>query len=195
MICIKSLHPLVFKKIICTLFRDLLCIFMSFYTHKSLKMRPLTTLQCSRTTLFLQEQNDLWNVSQCMGPYLSNCLAISSLSSGISLPAYVFTVSCVIMVSFFCVCLYKEMEKILSDTPPVWRGSSKLFRNLRERGQWRHTLAPLDTNNLSLLYICCLLYCNNKSLLLSSIINFFLIKKHINRCLHHNVPFAFKIRY
>uniref|UniRef100_A0A3B3WPJ2 EF-hand domain-containing protein n=1 Tax=Poecilia mexicana TaxID=48701 RepID=A0A3B3WPJ2_9TELE len=27
-----------------------------------------------------------------------------------------------------------EMEKILSDTPPVWRGSSKLFRNLRERG-------------------------------------------------------------
>ncbi|XP_038146899.1 calcium uptake protein 3, mitochondrial isoform X9 [Cyprinodon tularosa] len=28
----------------------------------------------------------------------------------------------------------QEMEKILSDTPPVWRGSSKLFRNLRERG-------------------------------------------------------------
>uniref|UniRef100_A0A3B3VU72 Mitochondrial calcium uptake family member 3 n=1 Tax=Poecilia latipinna TaxID=48699 RepID=A0A3B3VU72_9TELE len=27
-----------------------------------------------------------------------------------------------------------ELEKILSDTPPVWRGSSKLFRNLRERG-------------------------------------------------------------
>uniref|UniRef100_A0A672FEC2 Mitochondrial calcium uptake family, member 3a n=1 Tax=Salarias fasciatus TaxID=181472 RepID=A0A672FEC2_SALFA len=28
----------------------------------------------------------------------------------------------------------RELEKILSDTPPVWRGSSKLFRNLRERG-------------------------------------------------------------
>uniref|UniRef100_A0A3Q0SP65 Mitochondrial calcium uptake family member 3 n=1 Tax=Amphilophus citrinellus TaxID=61819 RepID=A0A3Q0SP65_AMPCI len=27
----------------------------------------------------------------------------------------------------------QELEKILSDTPPVWRGSSKLFRNLRER--------------------------------------------------------------
>ncbi|XP_075871365.1 calcium uptake protein 3, mitochondrial-like [Nelusetta ayraudi] len=28
----------------------------------------------------------------------------------------------------------QELEKILTDTPPVWRGSSKLFRNLRERG-------------------------------------------------------------
>ncbi|XP_045902364.1 calcium uptake protein 3, mitochondrial-like isoform X8 [Micropterus dolomieu] len=28
----------------------------------------------------------------------------------------------------------KELEKILTETPPVWRGSSKLFRNLRERG-------------------------------------------------------------
>ncbi|CAJ1053361.1 calcium uptake protein 3%2C mitochondrial isoform X11 [Xyrichtys novacula] len=28
----------------------------------------------------------------------------------------------------------QELEKILADTPPVWRGSSKLFRNLRERG-------------------------------------------------------------
>ncbi|XP_056628128.1 calcium uptake protein 3, mitochondrial isoform X2 [Triplophysa dalaica] len=28
----------------------------------------------------------------------------------------------------------QELEKILSDTPPVWKGSSKLFRNLRERG-------------------------------------------------------------
>ncbi|XP_037545668.1 calcium uptake protein 3, mitochondrial isoform X3 [Nematolebias whitei] len=28
----------------------------------------------------------------------------------------------------------QELEKILSDTPPVWRGSSKLFRNLRDRG-------------------------------------------------------------
>ncbi|XP_077462074.1 calcium uptake protein 3, mitochondrial isoform X4 [Stigmatopora argus] len=28
----------------------------------------------------------------------------------------------------------QELEKILSDTPPVWRGSSKLFRNLKERG-------------------------------------------------------------
>ncbi|KAJ4944862.1 hypothetical protein JOQ06_013402 [Pogonophryne albipinna] len=27
-----------------------------------------------------------------------------------------------------------ELEKILVETPPVWRGSSKLFRNLRERG-------------------------------------------------------------
>ncbi|XP_062244976.1 calcium uptake protein 3, mitochondrial isoform X3 [Platichthys flesus] len=28
----------------------------------------------------------------------------------------------------------QELEKILSDTPAVWRGSSKLFRNLKERG-------------------------------------------------------------
>ncbi|XP_030208328.1 calcium uptake protein 3, mitochondrial isoform X6 [Gadus morhua] len=28
----------------------------------------------------------------------------------------------------------QELEKTLSDTPPVWRGTSKLFRNLRERG-------------------------------------------------------------
>ncbi|XP_029918334.1 calcium uptake protein 3, mitochondrial [Myripristis murdjan] len=28
----------------------------------------------------------------------------------------------------------KELEKMLADTPPVWRGSSNLFRNLRERG-------------------------------------------------------------
>lgn len=27
-----------------------------------------------------------------------------------------------------------ELEKILSDTPPVWKGTSKLFRNFRERG-------------------------------------------------------------
>ncbi|KAL6467279.1 hypothetical protein MHYP_G00250830 [Metynnis hypsauchen] len=28
----------------------------------------------------------------------------------------------------------QELEKILVDTPPVWKGTSKLFRNLRERG-------------------------------------------------------------
>ncbi|KAJ3612276.1 hypothetical protein NHX12_020552 [Muraenolepis orangiensis] len=28
----------------------------------------------------------------------------------------------------------QELEKIFSDTPPVWRGTSKLFRNLREQG-------------------------------------------------------------
>ncbi|XP_072318646.1 calcium uptake protein 3, mitochondrial isoform X6 [Eucyclogobius newberryi] len=28
----------------------------------------------------------------------------------------------------------QELEKILTDTPPVWKGTSKLFRNLRERG-------------------------------------------------------------
>ncbi|KAG1948996.1 calcium uptake protein 3, mitochondrial [Pimephales promelas] len=28
----------------------------------------------------------------------------------------------------------QELEKILSDTPPVWKGTSKLFRNFRERG-------------------------------------------------------------
>ncbi|KAM9449951.1 calcium uptake protein 3, mitochondrial isoform 2-T2 [Clarias gariepinus] len=32
-------------------------------------------------------------------------------------------------------CLSKqEVEKILSETPPVWKGSSTLFRNLKERG-------------------------------------------------------------
>ncbi|XP_066515849.1 calcium uptake protein 3, mitochondrial [Hoplias malabaricus] len=28
----------------------------------------------------------------------------------------------------------QELEKILGDTPPVWKGTSKLFRTLRERG-------------------------------------------------------------
>ncbi|XP_058241092.1 calcium uptake protein 3, mitochondrial isoform X3 [Hemibagrus wyckioides] len=28
----------------------------------------------------------------------------------------------------------QELEKILSETPPVWKGSSTLFRNLKERG-------------------------------------------------------------
>ncbi|XP_062379636.1 calcium uptake protein 3, mitochondrial isoform X2 [Sardina pilchardus] len=28
----------------------------------------------------------------------------------------------------------QELEKVLADTPPVWKGTSKLFRNLRERG-------------------------------------------------------------
>uniref|UniRef100_A0AAV2LHA5 EF-hand domain-containing protein n=1 Tax=Knipowitschia caucasica TaxID=637954 RepID=A0AAV2LHA5_KNICA len=28
----------------------------------------------------------------------------------------------------------QELEKILTDTPPVWKGSSKIFRNLRDRG-------------------------------------------------------------
>ncbi|KPP58388.1 hypothetical protein Z043_123792 [Scleropages formosus] len=29
----------------------------------------------------------------------------------------------------------QELEKILSDTPPVWKGTSKLFRNLRNQGE------------------------------------------------------------
>lgn len=36
----------------------------------------------------------------------------------------------------------QELEKMLADTPPVWKGSSNLFRNLRERGRvpiWHNT--------------------------------------------------------
>ncbi|CAG5992683.1 unnamed protein product [Menidia menidia] len=33
----------------------------------------------------------------------------------------------------------KEFEKMLSDTPPAWKGSSNLFRNLRERGVISYT--------------------------------------------------------
>ncbi|KAM3612793.1 uncharacterized protein V6R79_014558 [Siganus canaliculatus] len=33
----------------------------------------------------------------------------------------------------------KELEKMLADTPPVWKGSSNLFRNLRERGVISYT--------------------------------------------------------
>ncbi|KAM6923488.1 calcium uptake protein 3, mitochondrial [Xenentodon cancila] len=33
----------------------------------------------------------------------------------------------------------KELDKMLSDTPPVWNGSSNLFRNLRERGVISYT--------------------------------------------------------
>ncbi|XP_038148214.1 calcium uptake protein 3, mitochondrial isoform X1 [Cyprinodon tularosa] len=33
----------------------------------------------------------------------------------------------------------KELDKLLSDTPPVWKGSSNLFRNLRERGAISYT--------------------------------------------------------
>uniref|UniRef100_A0A3B5M7S5 EF-hand domain-containing protein n=1 Tax=Xiphophorus couchianus TaxID=32473 RepID=A0A3B5M7S5_9TELE len=46
---------------------------------------------------------------------------------------FIESVTMTILIMFF-VCLCQELEKILSDTPPVWRGSSKLFRNLRERG-------------------------------------------------------------
>lgn len=30
---------------------------------------------------------------------------------------------------------WQELDKMLADTPPVWKGSSNLFRNLRERGK------------------------------------------------------------
>ncbi|AWP12437.1 putative calcium uptake protein 3 mitochondrial-like [Scophthalmus maximus] len=33
----------------------------------------------------------------------------------------------------------KELDKMLADTPPVWKGSSNLFRNLRERGVLSYT--------------------------------------------------------
>ncbi|XP_055080862.1 calcium uptake protein 3, mitochondrial isoform X1 [Periophthalmus magnuspinnatus] len=33
----------------------------------------------------------------------------------------------------------KELDKILSDTPPIWKGSSNMFRNLRERGVISYT--------------------------------------------------------
>ncbi|XP_024862479.1 calcium uptake protein 3, mitochondrial [Kryptolebias marmoratus] len=33
----------------------------------------------------------------------------------------------------------KELDKMLSDTPPVWKGSSNLFRDLRERGVVSYT--------------------------------------------------------
>uniref|UniRef100_A0A3B5AMY6 Calcium uptake protein 3, mitochondrial-like n=1 Tax=Stegastes partitus TaxID=144197 RepID=A0A3B5AMY6_9TELE len=33
----------------------------------------------------------------------------------------------------------KELDKMLTDTPPVWKGSSNLFRNLRERGVISYT--------------------------------------------------------
>ncbi|MED6274324.1 Calcium uptake protein 3, mitochondrial, partial [Characodon lateralis] len=33
----------------------------------------------------------------------------------------------------------KELDMVLSDTPPVWKGSSNLFRNLRERGVISYT--------------------------------------------------------
>lgn len=31
--------------------------------------------------------------------------------------------------------LSQELDKMMADTPPVWKGSSNLFRNLRERGE------------------------------------------------------------
>ncbi|XP_071314009.1 calcium uptake protein 3, mitochondrial isoform X2 [Trachinotus anak] len=33
----------------------------------------------------------------------------------------------------------KELDKMMADTPPVWKGSSNLFRNLRERGVISYT--------------------------------------------------------
>nr|XP_004563275.1 calcium uptake protein 3, mitochondrial isoform X1 [Maylandia zebra]XP_004563276.1 calcium uptake protein 3, mitochondrial isoform X1 [Maylandia zebra] len=33
----------------------------------------------------------------------------------------------------------KELDKMLADTPPVWKGSSNLFRNIRERGVISYT--------------------------------------------------------
>uniref|UniRef100_A0A3Q3WKP1 EF-hand domain-containing protein n=1 Tax=Mola mola TaxID=94237 RepID=A0A3Q3WKP1_MOLML len=34
---------------------------------------------------------------------------------------------------------WQELDKMLADTPPVWKGSSNLFRNLRERGVISYT--------------------------------------------------------
>lgn len=33
---------------------------------------------------------------------------------------------------------------MLADTPPVWKGSSNLFRNLRERGEVTRHINPLN---------------------------------------------------
>lgn len=51
---------------------------------------------------------------------------------------HLVSLQCLVILIMLFVCLCQELEKILSDTPPVWRGSSKLFRNLRERGQQTH---------------------------------------------------------
>lgn len=39
------------------------------------------------------------------------------------------------MNEWFRILLSQELEKMLADTPPVWKGSSNLFRNLREQGK------------------------------------------------------------
>ncbi|KAI4897272.1 hypothetical protein NFI96_024631, partial [Prochilodus magdalenae] len=38
------------------------------------------------------------------------------------------------MSYFYTISLLKDLDKILSDTPPVWKGSSRFFRNLNEKG-------------------------------------------------------------
>ncbi|NWY44134.1 MICU3 protein, partial [Sylvia atricapilla] len=42
-----------------------------------------------------------------------------------------------------------ELNQILMETPPVWKGSSKLFRNLNEKGQGTEGLCCLVTGDLA----------------------------------------------
>lgn len=43
---------------------------------------------------------------------------------------------CISMTDYLNVHFFlKDLDKILSDTPPVWKGSSRLFRNLNEKGE------------------------------------------------------------
>lgn len=41
---------------------------------------------------------------------------------------------------------WQELDKMLADTPPVWKGSSNLFRNLRERGEVTPLMYYSSTN-------------------------------------------------
>uniref|UniRef100_A0A8D0HPK2 Mitochondrial calcium uptake family member 3 n=1 Tax=Sphenodon punctatus TaxID=8508 RepID=A0A8D0HPK2_SPHPU len=40
---------------------------------------------------------------------------------------------------YFFILILQEMNQILTETPPIWKGSSKLFRNLREKGVISYT--------------------------------------------------------
>lgn len=49
---------------------------------------------------------------------------------------YIYYWKVVSRIFWLLLLFIQELEKILSDTPPVWKGTSKLFRNLRERGEF-----------------------------------------------------------
>lgn len=42
---------------------------------------------------------------------------------------------------------------MLSETPPVWKGSSKLFRNLKERGKLTLVFMYLNINTILTLIV------------------------------------------
>lgn len=89
--------------------------------------------------------------SNSMGPvlWLYNPVLSRNMLVGIALQMHwVFIMKT--MSSSFLKTNLQELNQILIETPPVWKGSSKLFRNLQERGTKEYLLCRI----LALLLLC-----------------------------------------